>query len=142
MPCVEENIAPLQLCPDGVTAPHCERVAVGVEKLTMKPLESVADADDDIDGAANSAVTIAGPRHGTMSSRTFGARAAIFSIRGGTSSSTARSGIIRRKRRSLLSGVEIVRNEEPSHLIERLRQRSAQRLGAGRQFHAGADAHQ
>jgi hypothetical protein len=38
-----------------------------------------------------------------MSSRTFGARAAIFSIKRGTRSSTARSGIIRRKRRSLLN---------------------------------------
>jgi hypothetical protein len=52
---------------------------------------------------ANSAVTIAGPRHGTMSSRTFGASRATFSISGGTNSSTARSGIIRRKCRSLLA---------------------------------------
>jgi hypothetical protein len=38
--------------------------------------------------------------------------------------------------------IEIVRNEKPAHLIERLRQRPAQRLGAGRQFHPGADTHQ
>ena len=57
---------------------------------------------------ANSAVKIAGPRHGTTSIRTFGACFVIFSISGGISSSTARSGIIRRNWRSLLRGVELV----------------------------------
>ena len=45
---------------------------------------------------ANSAVKIAGPRHGTTSIRTLGAVFVIFSISGGINSSTARSGIIRR----------------------------------------------
>ena len=91
---------------------------------------------------ANSALKIAGPRHGTMSSRTFGASSVTFSISGGTSSSTARSGIIRRKRRSLRRGVEIVRDEQPAHLIERLRQRAAQRLRPRRQFHPCTGPHQ
>jgi hypothetical protein len=39
-------------------------------------------------------------------------------------------------------GIEIVRNEKPAHLIERLRQRPTQRLSARRQFHPRADADQ
>ena len=39
-------------------------------------------------------------------------------------------------------GVEIVRHEQPADLIERLRQRPAQRLGPRRQLHARAVAHQ
>ena len=66
----------------------------------------------------------------------------IFSISGGISSSTARSGIIRRNWRSLLRGVESVGNEQRAHLIERLRQRRAQRLRPRRQLHPRAGAHQ
>ena len=50
---------------------------------------------------ANSAVKIAGPRHGTTSMVTLGASFVTFSISGGINSSTARSGIISRKCRSL-----------------------------------------
>ena len=39
-------------------------------------------------------------------------------------------------------GVEIVRYEQGAHLVERLRQRAAQRQRARRQLHAGAVAHQ
>ena len=52
---------------------------------------------------ANSAEKIAGPRHGTTSIVTFGAALVTFAISGGISSSTARSGIISRKCRSLLA---------------------------------------
>ena len=52
---------------------------------------------------ANSAVKIAGPRHGTTSMVTLGAICVTFSISGGIKSSTARSGIISRKCRSLLA---------------------------------------
>jgi hypothetical protein len=39
-------------------------------------------------------------------------------------------------------GIEIVGYEQPAHLIERLRQRPAQRLRARRQLHPCADPHQ
>ena len=46
-------------------APHCKRVAVGIEKLAVKPLEGVADADHEIDGACKLRVEDrrAAPRH-------------------------------------------------------------------------------
>ena len=47
--------------------------------------------------------TLYGPRHGTTSMVTFGAICVTFSISGGIKSSTARSGIISRKCRSLLA---------------------------------------
>ena len=91
---------------------------------------------------ANSAVTIAGPRQGTMSSRTFGARAAIFSIKRRHQKFDREIGHHQAKTPLAAGGIEIVGNEKPAHLIKRLRQRPAQRLGARRQFHAGADPHQ
>ena len=39
-------------------------------------------------------------------------------------------------------GVEIIGEEQAAHLVERLRQRAAQRLRPRRQLHARADAHQ
>jgi hypothetical protein len=71
---------------------------------------------------------------------TFGAACVIFSINGGINSSTARSGIIRRKCRSLRA--ERLGEEQPAHLVERLCQRPAQRLRPRRQFHAGAGPNQ
>ena len=91
---------------------------------------------------ANSAVKIAGPRHGTTSIRTFGAALVIFAISGGISNSTARSGIIRRNWRSLVDASKPSRHEQRPHMVERLRQRGAQGLRPWRQFHARAVAHQ
>ncbi len=51
VPGVEEGIAPGKLGADGMTAPHRERVAVGIEQLAMKTLKRVADRDHHIDGA-------------------------------------------------------------------------------------------
>jgi hypothetical protein len=91
---------------------------------------------------ANSAVKIAGPRHGTTSIRTFGACLVIFAISGGIRSSTARSGIIRRNWRSLPCGVECIGDKQRAHLVERLRQRGAQPLRPRRQLHRAPGAHQ
>src|ERR1700729_2720738 len=92
---------------------------------------------------ANSALKIAGPRHGTTSIVTPGACFVTFSISGGIRSSTAKSGIIRRKCRSLaMAGVEFLRREQPAYLIERLRKRPAQRLRPRCQFHPRTGAYQ
>jgi hypothetical protein len=40
-----------QLSADGMAKPHRERIRIRVEKLAMKPLESIADPDHEIDGA-------------------------------------------------------------------------------------------
>src|SRR5258708_27889243 len=45
VPGVEEGLAPGKLGADGMTAPHRERVAVGIEQLAMKTLKRVADRD-------------------------------------------------------------------------------------------------
>ena len=47
----EERVALLQPRADGMAAPHRQRIAVGVELLPVKPLEGVADRDDEVDGA-------------------------------------------------------------------------------------------
>ena len=91
---------------------------------------------------ANSAVTIAGPRHGTMSSRTFGASRVIFCHQRRHQQLDREIGHHQAKAPFAAGGVEIIRNEQPAHLIERLRQRPAQGLRPRRQFHAGADPDQ
>jgi hypothetical protein len=65
-----------------------------------------------------------------------------FSISGGTRSSTCKIGHHQTKAPLAAGGVEIVRDEKSAHLIERLRQRPAQRLRPRRQFHAGAGTDQ
>ena len=48
---VKEGVALLQSGAGRVTAPHRERVAVGIEALAVKSLEGIADRDHEIDGA-------------------------------------------------------------------------------------------
>ena len=115
--------------PDGMTAPHRERVAVGIEQLAVKSLEGVADADDQIDGAREL---------GGEDRRTAPRHDVEPDVRG------QRGDLLHQRRHQefdreirhhqakaplAAGGVEIVRNEQPAHLIERLRQRPAQRPG-------------
>src|ERR1700709_2672583 len=51
MPRIQECLAPLQLRPDGMTAPSREPIAVGIKQLAVESLEGVADTDHQIDGA-------------------------------------------------------------------------------------------
>ncbi len=91
---------------------------------------------------ANSAWKIAGPRHGTTSMRTLGARRVTFSISGGIRQLDRE---VRHHQAELplaARGVEVVGHEQPAHLVERLRQRRAQRLCPRRQLHPRAGAHQ
>ena len=91
---------------------------------------------------ANSAVKIAGAAPGHHLEPHAGRLLADPLVASsGSNSSTTMSGIIRRKRRWLRAASKSPA-EQAAHLIERLRQRCPQRLRAGRQFHARADAHQ
>ena len=91
---------------------------------------------------ANSALKIAGPRHGTISSRTFGASLRnLFHQRRYQQFHRE----IRHHQAKLplaAHGIEIIGNEQAAHLVERLRQRPAQRLGPRRQLHPRAGANQ
>jgi len=77
-----------------------------------------------------------------MSSRTFGASRAIFSISGGHQQFDRQIRHHQTKLPLAADGVEIVRYKQPAHLVERLRQRPAQALRSRRQLHPRAGANQ
>ncbi len=127
---------------DGMAAPHRERVAVGIEPLAVKSLEGVADRDHEIDGAGE----FGGedrrppPRHHVDPDVRRRLRDLLHQRRHQQLDREIRHH--QAKLPLAARGVEIVGNEQRAHLIERLRQRRAQRLRPRRQLHAGAGAHQ
>ena len=143
MPRGEERVAFFQPVAGGMAAAHRERIAVGIEKLAVKTLEAVADrASRDRWCGRIPAVMIAELRHGTTSMVTFGASFVTFSISGGINSSTARSGIIRRKCRSLRAASNSSRVNRPRTWSSACASGPRKRLRPRRQLHPRAGAHQ
>jgi len=134
--------APAELRPDGMAAPHRERVSIGVEELTVKSPEGVADRDHEIDGAGELR------REDRGSAPWHDVEPNVRRLRGNFLHQRWHQKLHRevghhQPKAPLAAGrIKIVGNEKSAHLVERLRQRPAQRLGPRRQFHARADANQ
>ena len=139
---LQECVAALQLRSHGMAAPYRERVAVGIEQLAMKSLEGVADADHQIDGTGEFGGEDRRPAPGHDFDPDAG-RSFVEPLHQRRHQQFDRE--VRHHQAEMpfaARGIEIVGNEQPAHLVERLRQRPAQRLRARRQFHPRADAHQ
>jgi hypothetical protein len=142
MPRREEDVTLLQLCRHRVAAPHRQRVAVGVEQLTVKTLESVADRDHQVDGAGKlrGKDRRSPPWHDVDPDVRCKPRDLLHQ---GRHQQFDRE--IRHHQAELpfaLGGVESIGNKESAHLVERLRERRAQRQRPRRQLHPRAGSYQ
>jgi hypothetical protein len=138
----EEGITSFQLRSHRVAAPYRQRIAVGVQQLTMETLEGVADRDHHVDGAGK----LGGedcrspPWHDVDQDVRRRSRDLLHQ---GRHQQLDRE--IRHHQAELAfapRGIECIRNEQSAHLVERLRERRAERHRPRRQFHPRSGAHQ
>ena len=108
----------------------------------MKSLEGVADADHQIDGARELGGENRRPPPGHDVEPDVGSQPGDLLHQRRHQQFDREIGHHQPEMPLAARGVEIVRYEQPAHLIERLRQRSAQRLRPRRELHPRADAHQ
>ena len=120
---------------------HGERVGIRVKKLPVKSLEGVTDADHHVDGTREFGGEDRGatpwhhvdPHTGRQCVQLFHQRR-HQKFDGEVWHHQPEAALAARR-------IELIRHKQPTHLIQRLRQRRAQRLCARRQLHACAGAH-
>ena len=139
---VQKYVRPLQPRADGVAPPHRERVTVGVKPLPVKSGKGVADRDHHVDGAGE----FGGedrrppPRHHVDPDVRRLLRDLLHQRRHQQFDRQIRH---HQAKLALASRrVELVGDEQGAHLVERLRQRRAQRLRPRRQLHTRPGPHQ